>query len=307
MMEQENNPESAEQPCERPAPSVGQRLREARERQGLSVDDVVAKIKLAPRQIIALEADDFDALPQTAFVRGFVRSYAKLLQLDAQQLLDALPGGEVAKVSAEIEKVEAPFPSERTARRQNLNLLVAALLVTVVIAGFALWQSNAPVQVEAPAAPAAQDELVATPLPLPERLEVLDAASEVQAASAVPQEVAASAVAPAAPPASAVQPAFTRFAASAVPTASAVQPSGKSAALRLVFDKDAWVEVRDRYGKTLSNQVNHSGTELRVEGIPPFAMVVGHATSVHLYYRDKPVDMTPYVNASSEVARLTLE
>lgn len=290
-------------------------LREARERQGLSVDDVVAKIKLAPRQIVALEADDFDALPETAFVRGFVRSYARLLQLDAQPLLDALPGAEIAKVSSEIEKVEAPFPSERTARRQNLNLLVAALLVTVVIAGFALWQANAPAPVET--APAAEDELVATPLPLPERLEVLDAASEVQAASAVmPEQAAASAVPVAAvSAASAVLPAAVTPAAvtpapkiAAVPqAASAVQPSGKTSALRLVFDRDAWVEVKDKYGKTLSNQVNKSGTELRVEGVPPFAMVVGHAASVHLYLRDKPVDMKPYVNASSEVARLTLE
>lgn len=308
MMEQENNSEPAEQTCA--APSAGQMLREARERQGLSVDDVVAKIKLAPRQIVALEADDFDALPETAFVRGFVRSYARLLQLDAQPLLDALPGAEIAKVSTEIENVEAPFPSERTARRQNLNLLIAALLVTVVIAGFALWQANAPAPVET--APAAEDELVATPLPLPERLEVLDAASEVQAASAVmPEQAAASAVPVAAvSAASAVLPAAVTPAPkiAAVPqAASAVQPSGKTSALRLVFDRDAWVEVKDKYGKTLSNQVNKSGTELRVEGVPPFAMVVGHAASVHLYLRDKPVDMKPYVNASSEVARLTLE
>ena len=55
-------------------------LREARERLGLSVADVAAQIKFAPRQIEALEADDFKHLPEAAFLRGFVRSYAKILQ-----------------------------------------------------------------------------------------------------------------------------------------------------------------------------------------------------------------------------------
>jgi cytoskeleton protein RodZ len=80
-----------------------------------------------------------------------------------------------------------------------------------------------------------------------------------------------------------------------------------SAALRLVFDREAWAEIKDQSGKTLSRQVNLRGSELRVEGIAPFTLVVGHAASVHLYYRDKQVDLTSYINASSDVARLTLE
>lgn len=311
MMEQENNfdPGAVELHGENTAvtPTVGQRLREARERQGLSIEDVTAKIKLAPRQIIALEADDFQTLPETAFVRGFVRSYARLLQLDAQQLLEALPGAEIAKVEVVADKVEAPFPSERTARRQNLNLLIAALLVTFVIAGFAVWQANAPVQTVAP--PKVEEALVTTPLPLPEQIEMLDASgiaevpqSGVPAAASAVQQV--DAVKPAMPVASAVP--------AVAPTAPKIEPvpalaAKANTALRLTFDKDAWVEIRDKYGKSLSNQINRAGSELRVEGAAPFALVVGHSSSVHLYYRDKPVDMTPYANATSEVARLKLE
>lgn len=268
-----------------PAPEmkIGPVFRAARERMGLSVEDVVSKIKLAPRQIAALEADDFQALPETAFLRGFVRSYAKLLQLEVQPLLDALPGAVTAVV--ELPHVDAPFPTEKIVRRQNMNLLVAALLISLVIAGFAVWQANSP---NVPATEVAADaSMIATPLPLPQSAEILDGVPEVTAASAV----------------SAVPDAAAAPAAAATPPIAA-PPVAK---LRLVFDRESWAEIRDKSGKVLSKQINLPGSELRLEGDAPFTMVIGHAAAVHLYYRDKPVDLTSYINATSDVARMTLE
>ncbi len=282
MMEQENNPElSADRLTDdKTPPSVGCRLRERREYLGLGVDDVVAKIKLAHRQIVALEEDDFQALPETAFLRGFVRSYAKLLQMDAQPLLDALPGAQITQVKAEPIQVDAPFPT--TARRHNVNLLLAALFITLGIAGFVLWQARAP----HPAVKVPDAALVETPLPLPEY---------IAGGSSVPEA-----------PESAVVASALR---SADAVASEVKPAnaGVEAALRLVFDKESWAEIKDQTGVTLSRQVNPSGSELRVVGVPPFTLVIGHAAAVHLYYREKPVDLTSSINAGSDVARLTLQ
>lgn len=326
MMEQENNPDTGAPAEQSKVATVGQQLREARERQGLSVDDVVAKIKLAHRQIVALEADDFEALPETAFLRGFVRSYAKMLQIDSQPLLDALPGAKVEQpVQADPLHVESPLPSERTARRQNLNLLIAALLIALVIAGFAVWQANAPIPEVAQKPQVSDEAVVEMPLAMPEHVEMLDGTSSVpesgvQAASAVPAEQTAAsavpAVASAAIPGAKMPVASTPVASTVTPVTSTVTPVASAvppvspvanSTLRLVFDKEAWVEIRDRNGKLLSNHLNQGGTELRIDGAAPFSLVVGHAPSVHLYYRNKPVDMTPYVNATSEVARLTLE
>ena len=94
MMEQlpENNAGQGDSPAAAiPAVSLGKTLREAREHLGLSIADVAHQTKFASRQIEALEADDFQNLPEMPFVRGFVRSYAKILQLDAQPLLAFLP------------------------------------------------------------------------------------------------------------------------------------------------------------------------------------------------------------------------
>lgn len=268
---------------EQASPSVGCILRTARESMGMSIDDVVVKIKLAPRQIIALEADDFQVLPETAFLRGFVRSYAKLLQLDAQPLLDALPGAVV--VNTVQAKVEEPLPTEKTSRRQNINLLSAALLVTVLIAVFAAWQNSTPQQPVATIDLAASD--VAS-LPMPDQVEML-------VASEVSEVIDVAASSPVVAPVSMVMSASTVVAAKTV------------SALRLVFDKESWAEIKDQSGKVLARQVNAPGSELRVEGVAPYTMVIGHASAVHLFYGEKPVDLSSYVNAGSDVARVTLE
>jgi cytoskeleton protein RodZ len=101
--------------------SVGAALREARTRLGMSVADVADRIKFAPRQIKALEEDNFACLPEMAFVRGFVRSYARLLQLDPIPLLAALPGTTVQPApSAASTLAEVPFPNIYSARKPNL-------------------------------------------------------------------------------------------------------------------------------------------------------------------------------------------
>src|SRR5512142_1691440 len=77
--------------AKQPALNVGMALREAREGLGLSVHDIADRIKFAPKQVEALEANDFSHLPEAAFLRGFVRSYARVLQLDEAALIAALP------------------------------------------------------------------------------------------------------------------------------------------------------------------------------------------------------------------------
>src|SRR3981081_2745226 len=69
----------------------GARLRAAREAAGLSLDQVAQQLKLAPRQGKALEDESSGGRPGRTLSRGFVRNYARLLHLDAQDLLEHLP------------------------------------------------------------------------------------------------------------------------------------------------------------------------------------------------------------------------
>jgi len=125
--------------------SVGRILREAREQLGLSVNDVANRIKFAPRQIEYLEEDDFVRLPEAAFVRGFVRSYARLLELDPVKLLSSLPMSHVqASTTQELKSVDIPMPSAFSARRHNVIWLAAALVVALSLAIFERVHDRSP-------------------------------------------------------------------------------------------------------------------------------------------------------------------
>ena len=148
-------------------------LREARESLGLSVAEVAAQTKFAPRQIEALEADDFKRLPETAFLRGFVRSYAKILNMDAQTLLAALPQTKVAAAELIPASVDVPFPVAHSSHRQNLILLGAALLLAVIAVGFAVWHFTTPLM-------QSKVEKIETPVPLPTEMQIIPAISGIR-------------------------------------------------------------------------------------------------------------------------------
>lgn len=117
----------------RVALSPGTQLATARNALGWSVEQVAAQLKLATRQIVALEADDYAALPEPAVVRGFIRAYAKLLKLDAAPLvaLIALEEGE-AKLEQTVNRESSGSPSRLKMIVFGLVLLFVALLVLVV-------------------------------------------------------------------------------------------------------------------------------------------------------------------------------
>jgi cytoskeleton protein RodZ len=81
-------------------------------------------------------------------------------------------------------------------------------------------------------------------------------------------------------------------------------PAGRHR-IGLKFERESWVEIRNRDGKILTSQLNPAGSERTVEGLPPFEVVIGNAQHVRLSYDDQPVDLAPHVKV--EVARFTLK
>jgi cytoskeleton protein RodZ len=320
MMEQtpENNSEQAV-PAQ-PVPSLGAMLREARNQHGMTIADVAAQTKFAPRQIEALEAEDFGNLPETAFLRGFVRSYAKILNLDADTLLAALPQAKSPAAELVPVSVDVPFPEDHSAQK-NLILLVAALLMAVIVAGFAVWHFTTPKK-------RVSVEKIETPVTLPAEAEVIHVppVEEHRKAEPVPETMNRTSTEKPAPrkekavPAETVPPAKSGVAAThkntviktsaASGTAATTQVrhgTGKFSSLHLVFDEESWTEITDGNGNMISSQINPPGSELNIKGEMPLSLVIGHAAATHLFQDGKPVDLTPHTNSSSEVARLTLE
>lgn len=348
MMEQlpENNPGQTENPAATAATSLGRTLRETREHLGMSVADVANQIKFAPRQIEALEADDFQHLPEAAFLRGFIRSYAKILQLDVQPLLAALPESKTVPAELVPASVGVPFPGAPSLLRQNQFWLYAAALLAVVAGIFALSNLMSPLkqpeveQVETPLSLPAEVQIIPdTPVPdasmtapavadMPKRRSTATKAqssvpatktqasgdeSQTQAKKPVPGSVAPSTIQPAKPetrpetePESEPEP-VTITPAPAVKAATQSDKLPPVTQLRIEFGEESWTEIKDRDGKIISSKVNPAGSELTVYGRAPFTMLIGHGFAARLYHQGKQVDLTPYINKYSEVAHVTLQ
>ncbi len=265
-----------------PVPGPGAMLRMARESRGATIAEVAAALKMRPRQIEAIENEDFSRLSGATFVRGFIRNYAKFLRIDAAAVLAALPDKAVqqeAGLSAPDDvRVKMPSPSGRQgkgllgATALALVLLGVALVLyfDVIDLGGLLKQPGGRAAVEQAAQPA-----VAQPLP------------QTAAASSVPPAEGA--------------PAEPRDAEGAGRQA----PKAGAHLLIFSFDGNSWVEVKDAAGRTLLSQMNEKGTTQVVEGRPPFNLVVGNASHVRLQHNEQPVDLRPHTRV--EVARLTLE
>jgi cytoskeleton protein RodZ len=263
-------------------PGPGRLLAQLRAERKLSTADVAQRLKYGVRQIEALEAEEFDKLPGATFVRGMVRGYAKLLETDPEPVLDALDQRYIpGEVDLDLRDKGIPFA--RTGKRGTRTYLALSVLALVVVAGVLYeWRAGAfPWARFESSTPPPQAQAKAPPvIPL--------------AAPPAPIEVAA------APPISVVE----------TPAAQVQQPSGGGgvvvgeARIRLEFDRESWVEIRDRDGKALMSQLNPAGSRRVVLGRPPLSLVIGNGAAVRLTYNDKPVDLKPYIEI--EVARLTL-
>lgn len=353
MDNQAENKTTGENSGKVPQFSVGTVLREAREQLGLSVADVANRIKFAPRQIESMEADDFSHLPEMPFVRGFVRSYARLLEIDAAPLLAALPQKHLPLLATtENKPVEVPFPSLLTSRRSNMIWLSAALFVAVVLIIFsrmhdtstgpaqpvsqvsvetlelpvaALAAASAPVADVLPVEhAAASNEAVKSRLALPARAPVVVASSVKTPANPMqpakdnmamdkplrekPVKVAPEVVAQSKPVKEKIKSEQAATAPADAAQKSAATTGGAASgysSVRLVFDEDSWVDVKDANGKILLSKMNHAGSLVRLSGVAPLSVVIGHASGVHLFFEGKKVDLAPHT--SVEVARLVLE
>ncbi|WP_034297691.1 RodZ domain-containing protein [Herbaspirillum sp. RV1423] len=128
----------------RPAALPGALLAAQRQARGWSVEHAASQLKFATRQVLALEADNYAALPGPVIVRGFVRAYAKLLGMDSNVLVAALPQ-EAPVQNAPIAPQrtlstpfsESPLPLGNRSK-MSFGLAVGIILIVVLVGAAAV-------------------------------------------------------------------------------------------------------------------------------------------------------------------------
>ena len=97
--------------------SLGEELRQARVSNGITLDEAQRATRISRRYLEALESDDYAALPAAVFARGFLRSYAQFLGLDANALTADFPGQ--PRPPTALPDPRATGPRVETGRRQH--------------------------------------------------------------------------------------------------------------------------------------------------------------------------------------------
>ena len=115
----------------------GGAIRAARESQGLSVHEIASRLRLSPKQIDAIEADHFAALPEPTIVRGFIRNYAKLLKIDAQPLINAYMV--IVPTAIPYQMAVKPPNGMRMSRQEKSKSGRYALAALALLMAVAVW------------------------------------------------------------------------------------------------------------------------------------------------------------------------
>jgi cytoskeleton protein RodZ len=291
-------------------------LRAARLNRGLSVEDAARQLRLSVRQITALEEDDYSKLVSNTFLRGFVRNYAKLLQIDASPLLQQLersaPPPPVQTITYQSEGI--PFPSNRKQGVRSF-LIVGGAILALVLLIYEIYRGNEvaidnqqPAPRTEPQAGVAPEAAEPPSLPMPASTSPVDDGNDGKTEPSFGDRGAIEQKSMTPSPGSDSASISTSIPVQQVAPAGSVPDTGEwKDTLHLVFGGESWTEVKDSRGRVLLSRINLPGTEQFLRGKPPFFLAIGNAVAVQLVYNGKSVDLLPYTNRYGGTARLSLE
>ena len=311
----------------------GQALAAQREAMGWTVEQVADQLKLAVRQVVALEAGDYASLPSPAVTRGFVRAYAKLVRMDpvplvAQIEMDTPAPADTSAATAARRPTPASFSASKFpshGKRSALPLGWIAGAVVVVAAAAGAWHygliplgqhaadGNA---VVAPAATAVTAEapdghavetlqspsvpLISVPTPAGDTTPTAPAQANGPVVN-VPATTAAGAP-PTTVPAAPATPAAT------LGNVAAAAPATVAGANALVLNvrEDSWIDVRPaKGGNALISRLVKGGSTETVNVDQPVRVTVGNPTAVTATLRGANVTL-PAVPGKT-LARVNLQ
>ncbi|HEY1654339.1 MAG TPA: RodZ domain-containing protein [Candidatus Tumulicola sp.] len=114
-------------------PALGERFRAAREARGLSLSEVSEQIRIRSVYLAAIEEERWSAIGAPVYVRGFLRTYARYLALDPEEIVAEF-NADTGTPSREPESAPEPASRVRPSKRGSLVVWIAALVAVLLVA-----------------------------------------------------------------------------------------------------------------------------------------------------------------------------
>jgi len=253
----------------------GTRLRQAREAAGLTLEDVGQRLRMPVQVVKSLEQEQWQKLGAPVFVRGQLRSYARLLGVDVSELLEQAQVGPVVPPTlvSHTHTPRARRIAENLGRRALYVGITAVLAVPVWFATRGHFDG-------------------AAPSPNTASLDVIPAAVPVTpagpgSAAAAPAEVAAAPV---------TKPTATPYVASLAPVPRAAPAA--AANLDMQFSGDSWVDIAGQDGGSVEKALIKAGETRSFTPGQVARVTLGNASAVQVQQNGAIVDLTPYQRAN---------
>ncbi|MCO1333832.1 DUF4115 domain-containing protein [Microbulbifer sp. OS29] len=279
--------------------SPGSMLQAAREAAGLSREELSQRLCIIDNTVEWLETDNYARQPDVVYARGYIRNTCRELKIPSEPVLKAYdrdrPQPSKRAESRRMGKAEAFNPD----RKRGHGFL--ALIPLLLAGGVFWWKYGTPVNIPGvPVIEEAVEGVVQTPTAQASTTLAVAGVSEGERGDETGPQSANSAIAQVPEPgsktietASSVQE--VRNAGTEKPISSEVADLDQAlqGALRLRFDEDAWIEVKDAQGVVLLAGVQAAGSSKALEGRAPFELMLGNAEATHVVYREETIDSQP--------------
>lgn len=276
------------------AAELGLKLRQAREQKGYSIGEVAERLKLSARQIEGLESGNYEGMPELVFVRGFLRTYGRFLDLDDNEVaafLDRIMPQNRNNLYAVDRSGSQALNYQQTEVKKSFPTWILGVLTAVVIGGgIYVWQSKSNQEY------AKQSDNMERPEPAgsaagnlqADNISVVAMGSDA-AASAVP-----AASAPAAVPAQAVasEPAFAASAASGV-----VPVAADELAVKVLYRSN--LVIKDKNGAFVINRIVPAGSEHRFRGGAPYEVWIGYSLGATANYGGREINVRQHLTGKT--------
>ncbi|USX28605.1 DUF4115 domain-containing protein [Oxalobacteraceae bacterium OTU3CINTB1] len=318
----------------------GAQLAAQREAMGMSVEQIADQLKLAPRQVVALETGDYASLPNMAVVRGFVRAYAKVVKLDPTPLVAMIavisptsPEAAPPRTQRAAEFSESRFPLMTDRSSGRGGWIVGAVVVAAALIGGGVYAYQSGListsMFERASGDSAASAVTELPKPIdstmPLETTLVKPGQETAplqspnvplisvpppGTSTNPADAASAPAGSATAPAGATTTTTTTTPATGAPAAQVLPPAAAPAAatgtqLVLEVTADSWVEIRRPGTKPLISRLVKAGSTETFDIKDPALLIVGKPDGVKATLGGAPLALPPV--AGGTISRVNIK
>lgn len=281
----------------------GSVLAKAREKQNCTVDEVNRQLKIPSHIIAAIEASNLEELPPSTFTQGYIRNYARFLEIDENAVLTiynrAVPDNQASALHVR-KSLNDDANSQTPLIRLVTVLLVVAVVVIVAVSVFQYYQEKAGdmeselqikdssfvgnsldslsvngTKIEQNASLSADGELIVNKVKeivsIEDDLSIKDSASESFNEDALKM------------------------------SSKALVVAEDQDVLEISAKNGSWVEVHDSNNDRLFYGLLENGRDKKLIGDAPFSVLLGNAKSTKLIVNNLDVDMTDHILPNNTV------